>query len=57
MAAQLAASQEGLSSLSKNVIKHETGKLYLSEQMSSLLKNDDKFKELTVIADVCNAFF
>jgi hypothetical protein len=40
-----------------NVIKHETGKLHLTEQISSLLINDEKVKDTDVIADAFNTSF
>jgi hypothetical protein len=40
-----------------NIIKPETGKLHLTEQMPSLLINDQKVKDPEVIADVFNTFF
>jgi hypothetical protein len=40
-----------------NIIKHETGKLCLTEHIPSLLINDDKVKDLEVIADAFSTFF
>jgi hypothetical protein len=40
-----------------NIIKHKTGKLHLTEQIPSLLKNDEEVKDPEVIADAFNTFF
>jgi hypothetical protein len=39
-----------------NVIKHETGKLHLTEHIPALLIIDDEVKDLEVIADAFNTF-
>jgi hypothetical protein len=40
-----------------NIIKHETGKLHLTEQIPSLLRNDEEVKDPEVIADAFNTFY
>jgi hypothetical protein len=40
-----------------NIIKQETGKVCVTEQMPSLLMNDEKIKEPEEIADVFNSFY
>jgi hypothetical protein len=40
-----------------NIIKHEVGKLHLTEQISSLLTNDEEVKDPEGIADAFNTFF
>jgi hypothetical protein len=39
-----------------NIIKHETGKLPLTEHIPSLLINDEEVKDPEVIADNFNTF-
>jgi hypothetical protein len=39
-----------------NIIKHETGKLHPTEQISSVLINKDKVKYSQKIADAFNTF-
>jgi hypothetical protein len=40
-----------------NIIKRETGKMHLSEQMPSLLTNNEKVKDLGTVANYFNNFF
>jgi hypothetical protein len=40
-----------------NTIEHETGKLHLTDQIPSLLINDEKLKDPEVIADAFSTFF
>jgi hypothetical protein len=40
-----------------NIIKHESGKLYPMEQISSVLINKDKVNDSQKIADASNTFF
>jgi hypothetical protein len=40
-----------------NIIKQETEKIHVTEQMPSLLINDEKLKEPEKVADVFNGFF
>jgi hypothetical protein len=40
-----------------NIIKQQTGKLHLTEQIPSLLINDEKVKDLEEIAGAFNTFF
>jgi len=39
------------------MIKQETGKIHVTEQMISLLINDEEIKDLQKIPDVFNIFF
>ena len=41
----------------KNIIKHETRKSHLTEQIPSLLINDETVKDPGEIADAFNTFF
>jgi hypothetical protein len=40
-----------------NIIKQETGKIHVTEQISSLLREDEKIKYTEKVADVINSFF
>jgi hypothetical protein len=40
-----------------NIIKHETGKLHLTEQIPSILINEETAKDPEEIADAFNTFF
>jgi hypothetical protein len=40
-----------------NIIKHETGKLHLNEEILPLLRSNEKVKDLEVIADPSIRFF
>jgi hypothetical protein len=40
-----------------NIIKHETGKLHLTEETPSLFINDKEVKNPEVIADTLNTFY
>jgi hypothetical protein len=40
-----------------NIIKQETGKIHITEQMPSLLINDEKIRDPQKVADVFNDFF
>jgi hypothetical protein len=40
-----------------NIIKQETGKLHVTEQMPSLLMNDEEIKDPEKVSNVFNSFF
>jgi hypothetical protein len=40
-----------------NIIKQETGKMHATEQMPSLLINDEKIEDPEKVADIFNSFF
>jgi hypothetical protein len=48
---------DNLIKITWNIIKHETAKLRLTEQIPSLLINDEAVKDPEVIPDAFNTFF